>query len=174
MYRLPIMLLSIALLLHLSTAYGQTGDLEPIEVKYGEQVFEVQAAMPGDGNIGIIQVFPGYGSIFITLNGDPEVTEGELHIVLPRALIDSKTEDGSDTEFLILVDGEDLGYEEISTTAEKRELIIPIFSDSTEVEIFGSQVLPEFQFGFIVLAAVTAIGITTIAYQRAFKGKQLS
>ena len=170
MQRFVIMLFSIGLLFHLSTAYGQTGDLEPIDVKYGEQIFEVQAAMPGEGTIGTIQVFPEYGSIYITVNPDPEVTEGELHIILPRALIDSKTEDGSDTDFLILVDGEDVGYDEISTTEANRELLIPILSDSLEVEIFGSQVLPEFQIGFVLLA-VTAIGVTAIAYQRVYKSK---
>lgn len=167
MKRLPLMLISTALLLHLTTAYGQSGDLEPIEVKYEGQVFEVQAAMPGGGSIGTIQVFPEYGSLYITLDSDPEATEGELHIVLPRALIDSKTEDGSDTDFLVLVDGEDLGHDEISTTEENRELIIPISGDSTEVEIFGSQVLPEFQVGFILLAAVTAMVVATFGYQRA-------
>jgi hypothetical protein len=179
MKRFLVALFSIALFLALfhfsSTAYAQTAaDLKPIEVKHEDHVFEVQAAMSGQGTIGAIQVFPEYGSIFITLNADPEIAEGELRIVLPRDLIDSKAEDGSDTEFLILVDGEDLGYDEISTTETERELLIPTLGESTEIEIFGSQVLPEFHIGFILLAAVAAISVVTITYQRVHNGRQQS
>jgi hypothetical protein len=162
----PMLFLSAiaVLLLGNLAANAQSAGAESYEVKYGDQEFEIQAVMPGEGRIGSIQVFPEYGSIYLTLDVDPEAGDGELRIVLPRSLIDSKTEDATDMDFLVLVDGEDVEYSE-SSTSLARELRIPILADATEVEIFGSQVLPEFPFG-IVPVIVSAITIFLIIYRR--------
>jgi hypothetical protein len=165
-----ISLLSVAavaaLLLNVFGAYAQPADLERYEVKYGDQVFEVRASMPGEGRIGAIQVFPEYGSIFLTLDADTEAGEGELRMILPRSLIDSKTDEGGDSGFLVIVDGEDVEYSEPSSSEVERELLIPLPEGSFELEIFGTQVLPEFQFGFVLLAAAVAATITIMMWFR--------
>jgi hypothetical protein len=153
------------LLLLINTASAQSEDLETHEVRYAGESFQVRAAMPGEGTIDAIQVFPEYGSIYITLDVDSEEGDGELQIILPRSLIDSKTEDGADTDFLILVDGEDVNYSETASSPDSRELRIPILADSTEIEIFGSQILPEFPIGILPLITSSAI-IFAILYQR--------
>lgn len=153
------------LLLVVNAASAQSGGLETHEVRYAGESFQVRAAMPGEGTIDAIQVFPEYGSIYITLDVDPEAGDGELQIILPRSLIDSKTEDGVDANFLVLVDGEDVNYSEAASSQDSRELRIPILADSTEIEIFGSQIVPEFPIGILPLIASSAI-IFVILYQR--------
>jgi hypothetical protein len=166
-----ISLLSVAavaaMLLSISAAYAQPADLERYDVKYGDKVFEVRASMPGEGRIGAIQVFPEYGSIFLTLDADTEAEEGELRMILPRSLIDSKSEEGDDSGFLVIVDGEDVEYSELSSSEVERELLIPLPEGSFEIEIFGTQVLPEFHSGFVLLAAaVTAIIALIMGFRR--------
>jgi hypothetical protein len=49
------------------------------------------------------------------------------------------------------VDGEPIEYQETSTTVAERTLKFPIPDDAFEIEIFGSQVVPELPIGLIVI-----------------------
>ena len=72
----------------------------------------------------------------------PRTNPGELFIKIPRELLDAKlvrcgevTEDPSDWYFLVLVDGEEVEYEEIFTTDDHRTLVIPYEKDLKQIEI---------------------------------------
>jgi len=102
-------------------------------------------------------------------------TVGYFEVWLPRTVIDSKTcydtqwardfdnpasckEWGPDTNFIVLVDGEEVDYQEWPTAAQ-RKLEIPFTHGVTQIEIIGTQVIPEFGTiaGLVLAAALISI-----------------
>ena len=102
-------------------------------------------------------------------------TVGIFEISLPREVIDSKTcydtqwirdfedpasckEWGPDSEYIVLVDGEEVDYQEWPTAAQ-RKLEIPFTHGVTQIEIIGTQVIPEFGTiaGLVLAAALISI-----------------
>lgn len=165
---LPLTLLTLVLLIALPSAYAQSPqNLEPYEVTYEGNDFEIRAAMSNNAGIEGVEVYPEYGSILLTLGEGSEIEDNELTILLPRGLIDSK-EDNEDADFLIIVDGFDVEYEEIQTTAAARTLRFSLPSDAIEIEIFGSQVIPEFPFGAMIATSATIGMILLIHRTRRF------
>jgi hypothetical protein len=136
-------------------------DLETYQVTYEEHTFEVKAALSNDGTISGMELVPEVASILLTLEAGSE--DGELTIILPRDLIDSKDE-GVDDEFFIVVDGFDVEPEEILTTETERALKFPVPADAIEVEIFGSQVIPEFPLGLLIASSAT-IGLVPLLHR---------
>lgn len=86
---------------------------------------------------------------------------GELSITLPRTAIDAKIGDNDD-DFFVLVDGNEVSFEE-NTTTTNRILKIPFPEGAEEIEIIGTFVVPEFgSIAIFVLAiAVTSIIVMT-------------
>jgi len=84
--------------------------------------------------------------------------DGILTITLPRSLIDAKS--GSlDDQYFVLLDGQEADFSETNTTLTDRTLSIPFVDGTEEIEIIGTQVVPE--FGPIV-ALILAIAIISI------------
>lgn len=103
-----------------------------------------------------------------TLILDMDVTQdGYLEIILPRGLVDS-ADDGLDSPFFVLVDGQEANYDEIETTEEYRTLLIDFTGGVESIEIVGTSVaVPEFgAVGMLVLAVgLIAIAVVTIRYR---------
>lgn len=57
-------------------------------------------------------------------------------------------------EFAVLVNGYEVDYE-ISTTDLGSKLTIPIFADTEEIEIIGTNVIPEFPLGILMVLVFT-------------------
>ena len=78
-----------------------------------------------------------------------------------RELIDSK-DDINDDVFIVLVDGNEVNFEETTTTTD-RTLKIPFPDGAEEIEIIGTFVVPEFGSIaiFILAIAVTSIIVMT-------------
>jgi len=144
-------------------AYAQSW--REYKVTYEKNTFTVRGTMSGDSMITGIQVFPEYGSLLISTDVDETVQNNTLRIVLPRQLIDSKS-DGVDSKFLVIVDDEDVEYSEMRTTDTERELEIPLGENSLEVEIFGSQIVPEFSLSSVVLMSSFIFLVTVISIYR--------
>ena len=87
-------------------------------------------------------------------------SDGELTIILPRALIDAKIGDDDD-DFFVLVDGEEVDFDETKTSTE-RTLIIPFFDGSEEIEIIGTFVIPEFGTIAAMILSVAIISIIAV------------
>ena len=102
-------------------------------------------------------------------------TVGYFEVWLPRTVIDSKTcydtqwirdfedpasckEWGPDTNFIVLVDGEESDFQEWPTAAQ-RKLEIPFTHGVTPIEIIGTEVIPEFGTiaGLVLAAALISI-----------------
>jgi predicted secreted protein with PEFG-CTERM motif len=85
--------------------------------------------------------------------------DGQLTITLPRALIDAKLPDQTtDDQFFVINDGEEVDFTETKTTTD-RTLTIPFTDGTSEIEIIGTQIVPEFG---PIAALVLAIAIISI------------
>ena len=89
-------------------------------------------------------------------------SDGELTIILPRALIDAVLENGDDDEFFVLVDAEEVDFDE-TTTSSDRTLTIAFFDGSEEIEIIGTFVIPEFGAIAALILAVAIISIIVVS-----------
>jgi len=95
-------------------------------------------------------------------------SDGELTITLPRGIIDSKFGadgmSGEDQDFIILVDGSELleSPAEVATSTD-RTLTIPFTDGTTQIEIIGTWVIPEFGAIAAMILAVAIISIIAIS-----------
>ena len=106
-------------------------------------------------------------------------TVGDFEISLPREVIESKTcydtqwirdfddpascrEWGPDTNFVVLVDGEESDFQEWPTAAQ-RKLEIPFTHGATTIEIIGTEVIPEFGTIAGLVLAVALISIIAVS-----------
>ena len=96
-------------------------------------------------------------SLLITIS---TTSDGELTITLPRALIDARTQGdtGDDDDFFVLVDGEEVEFDEVATSSD-RTLTIPFPDGAEQIEIIGTHVVPEFG---AIAALILAIAIVSI------------
>jgi predicted secreted protein with PEFG-CTERM motif len=86
--------------------------------------------------------------------------DGVLTITLPRALINATLPStGQDDKYYVLVDGQEADFQETSTTTTDRTLSIPFTDGTEEIEIIGTQIVPEFG---PIAALVLAIAIISI------------
>ncbi len=97
--------------------------------------------------------------VSIQTNGD-----GTLTINMPRALIDAKKTDGSDDQFFVLNDGQENDqFQETNNTATARTLQIPFTDGTSQIEIIGTVVVPEFGPIAAMVLAIAIISIIVIS-----------
>jgi hypothetical protein len=81
-------------------------------------------------------------SLLVTINS---IQQGSLTLNIPRDLIDAKFDycpphqtNPPDDTFLVLLDGEEIAYDEIATTDESRTLQISFLQNSTKIEVIAT------------------------------------
>ena len=90
--------------------------------------------------------------------------DGVLTINMPRALIDAKKTDGTDDTFFVLNDGqEDDQAQEIHTTSTTRTLEIPFTEGTSQIELFGTVVVPEFGSIAAMVLAIALVSLIAIS-----------
>jgi len=93
--------------------------------------------------------------------------DGQLTIDLPRALIDAKKTDQTDDQFFVLTDGKEAQFTETPTTTD-RTLIIPFTDGTGQIEIIGTQIVPEFGSLAGMVIAISIIGVVLISRKLRF------
>ena len=86
--------------------------------------------------------------------------DGAITLDLPRESIDATKSDNTDDTFIILIDGIEVPYEEISSDAQNRRITIDFEEADSDIEIIGTFVIPE--FGSIAMLVLTASIISII------------
>lgn len=157
---LPALLLLLLVPL-ISEAQQNTPGMTSHEVRQDGNRFDVLAEVSNGGNVTGIQVFPEYGSILITIESGSEEEASELRIILPRDLIDSR-DDQTDSEFFIVVEGEDTEYTELRATENEREIEVPLSEGASQVEIFGNHIVPEFS-GALLSVVVSSFAVVIVS-----------
>lgn len=95
--------------------------------------------------------------------------DGKVSLILPRSIIDARTgSDGKSGEydvFFILVDGTETDFEE-TIDSESRALSIPFQNGTSQIEIIGTWVIPEFGTIATITLAVAIVSIVVISTSR--------
>jgi len=124
--------------------------------------FLVNYSIRGGKVISIVPSLPDK-SLIITIE---TTNDGELTVTLPRGLIDAKLGSdgmsGEDDSFFVLVDGAEVDFEE-TTTSEDRTLTIQFEDGTTEIEIIGTFVIPEFGAMAAIILAIAIVSIIAVS-----------
>ena len=87
--------------------------------------------------------------------------DGSLTLTIPRSVLDA-TFNGEDDDFFVLVDDEEVDFDEITSSTD-RTLTIPFSAGSELIEIIGTFVIPEFGTIAALILAVAIISIIAIS-----------
>ena len=129
-------------------------------------------ANPDDGSVGyhikggkILSITPDVEGKSLVV--EIETTDdGEVTLILPRSIIDARMGDdgksGEDDSFFVLVDGAEADFDE-TTTSDDRTLTIPFTDGTTQIEIVGTWVIPEFGTVAMIVLAVAIVSIVAIS-----------
>jgi len=107
--------------------------------------------------LGIITDFDA-NSLIISIEA---TDDGSLTLTIPRSVLDA-TINGEDDDFFVLVDGEEVDFDE-TTTSIDRTLTIEFPAGAEEIEIIGTFVIPEFGTIAAMILAVAIISIIAIS-----------
>ena len=108
----------------------------------------------------ITNVIPDLDAVSLLIDIEA-IDDGAITLTIPRSVLDS-TINGSDDEFFVLVDGEEVYFEEITTSTD-RTLTIEFLAGSEQIEIIGTFVIPEFGTIAAMILAVAIISIVAIS-----------
>ncbi len=98
-------------------------------------------------------------SLIVTIDA---TNDGSLTLTIPRTVADALLENGEDDDFFVLVDGEEVDFEETVTSTD-RTLTIQFPAGAEEIEIIGTFVVPEFGTIAVMILAVAIISIIAIS-----------
>ncbi len=87
--------------------------------------------------------------------------DGSITLTIPRSVLDA-TINGEDDDFFVLIDGEEVDFDE-TTTSTDRTLTIAFPAGAEEIEIIGTFVVPEFGTIAAMILAVAIISIIAIS-----------
>lgn len=137
----------------------QPGAKASYPVRFAGETLDVMYVIK-NGAVSSIDVDTDFLSILLFIKSE-EDQPGSIEITLPRALIDAK--DGlKDKEFFVFIDGEPSNYKELRATDQFRTLLIEFPEEAEDIEIVGTNIIPEFPLSSLILALaiVPAIAIT--------------
>jgi len=152
---------------------GGTSSLFPVDIPNSGS-FDLGYSIIGGEVRDIILNQDNY-SLLTEINAD---SNGNIVLKLPRENIESKTNDGVDEIFIILIsktglDGEDfteVQFEEIETGSDFRTVRIQFEEDDRWIKVIGTYVIPE--FGTIVtMILLIAVTTTIVMYKSKFSIK---
>lgn len=93
--------------------------------------------------------------------------DGNLTMTMPRSLIDAKASTGDD-QFFVLVDGADTDFTESKTNTD-RTITVSFPQDTRQIEVIGTQVVPEFGGLSFVVLMVAIISIVAVSAKTRLK-----
>lgn len=88
--------------------------------------------------VTVFEVIPNPDDFELIFEIDVSSPLATMELTIPRELLDSK-EDGQDTDFFIIADGEDVTFTEVENTDTTRTLFMELSPGTTELEIFGTE-----------------------------------
>ncbi|MBM2851665.1 MAG: sorting protein [Candidatus Nitrosotenuis sp.] len=92
-------------------------------------------------------------------------SDGSVSLKIPRNVLDARQQgmEGDDTDFIVLVDGEEADFEEIDTTSDERTLDIVFLEGATQIEVIGTWAVPEFGTTAAIILAVAIVSIIAVS-----------
>jgi predicted secreted protein with PEFG-CTERM motif len=111
-------------------------------------------------NAKLLNVVPDLDAVSLLIYIET-TDEGSITLTIPRSVLDASI-NGGDDEFFVLVDGEEVDFEEITTSVD-RTLTIEFLAGTEQIEIIGTFVIPEFGTIAAMILAVAIISIVAIS-----------
>lgn len=131
---------------------------DEIAVKGGGNVYCVPYDVSG-ATVGKATVSRATSSIVLMIDA---VSDGSIALMIPRDVLDSQSDDG-DSDFIVLVDGEEADFEEVDSDGETRTLDITFPEGATQIEIIGTYAVPEFGTMAAIILAVAIVSIIAVS-----------
>jgi predicted secreted protein with PEFG-CTERM motif len=131
-----------------------------------QQTFSVNYTITG-GSVNSMTIDAQSISLIVSINS---TSDGSITLQIPRTLEDAKTSSGQDDSFIILIDGAEVQPQSESANGDYRTLTIPFLQGDQDIEIIGTQIIPEFG---PIAALVLAIAIISIIAVSAKTGLRL-
>ena len=132
-----------------------TSNVFPLKDPNSQQTFNVNYTISG-GTVKTMTIDTQSLSVIVSVNS---TSDGTITVQLPRTLIDAKTNTGQDDSFIILIDGAEVKTQSESSDNNFRNLTIQFLQGDQDIEIIGTQIVPEFG---PIAALVLAIAIISI------------
>jgi len=88
-------------------------------------------------------------------------SDGSLTLTIPRSVLDA-TINGGDDDFFVLIDGEEVDFDE-TTTSTDRTITIAFPAGAEEIEVIGTFVVPEFGTIAVMILSIAIISIIAIS-----------
>lgn len=139
-------ILALTIVFSSNLAYGSNYSLETDDVS-----FEITYELNGD--VIAMAVDENTTSFLI---GITNVEDSSFVISLQNKLISAEN-----NEFVVLVDGVEVNYV-VSTQNNVSTLQFFVPADSEEIEIIGTQVIPEFPLGVLAIFAIMIVIVTLV------------
>jgi len=132
-----------------------TSNAFPLTDPTSQQTFNVNYTISG-GTVKTMAIDAPSLSVIVSVNS---TSDGTITLQLPRALIDAKTNSGQDDTFIILIDGAEVKAQSESADNDFRNVTVQFLQGDKDIEIIGTQIVPEFG---PIAALVLAIAIISI------------
>ncbi|MCH8914544.1 MAG: PEFG-CTERM sorting domain-containing protein [Thaumarchaeota archaeon] len=145
------------------------GGVEPIIEEVMSEVTDTTVSVQGSVDLigyeitggKLISIMPDVGSNSLIISIDA-TDDGSLTITIPRSVLDALLGNGDDDDFFVLVDGEEVDFDETVSSTD-RILTIAFSAGAEEIEIIGTFVIPEFGTIAAMILAVAIISIIVIS-----------
>ncbi len=131
--------------------------------------FEVDAGSYGTFDVdytirgGIVENMLVDSDIFALIVIIDSEDDGSITLNLPRESIDAIKSDDTDDTFIILIDGIEVPYKEISTDSQYRRITINFEEGDSDIEIIGTFVVPEFGSIAMLVLSISIISIIILS-----------
>jgi predicted secreted protein with PEFG-CTERM motif len=123
-----------------------------------QQTFNVNYTISG-GSVKTMTIDAQSLSVIVSVNS---TNDGSVSLQLPRALIDAKT-NGQDDAFIILIDGAEVKPQSESADNNYRNITIQFLQGDQDIEIIGTQIVPEFGPIADLVLAIAIISIIAVS-----------
>jgi predicted secreted protein with PEFG-CTERM motif len=150
---MAVMIFSIAI----APVFAQESQQYTVKDAQSGQSYTVNYGITG-ATIDDISINPQDTSLIVSLASS---NDGNLTMTMPRSLIDAKASTGDD-QFFVLVDGADTDFTESKTNAD-RTITVSFPQDTRQIEVIGTQVVPEFgglSFVVLMIAIVSIVAVS--------------
>ncbi len=137
------------------SSFTPTSNAFQLKDPNSQQTFNVNYTISG-GTVKTMTIDAQSLSVIVSVNS---TSDGTITLQLPRALIDAKTNAGQDDAFIILIDGAEVKPQSESADNNFRNITIQFLQGDQDIEIIGTQIVPEFG---PIAALVLAIAIVSI------------
>ena len=121
---------------------------QSLVARYGDDQWTIDYDFAG--NITSVRVDPEFNSLVFTIATS---SEQDLVLNLPRSLVDARANE-IDSEFLVVAGGQPLQYAETQNTETMRQIRVTIPPATTELEIVGTRVAPEFHILAVTVGSI--------------------